>query len=140
MVAWNEEGLTWWAWKGHSRQDVLPTFFVLLVVAAAGAGLWFSALNVRYRDFRYVVPFLLQLGVYISPVGFLSSVIPDRWRLLYALNPMVGIIDGFRWSLLSGAVDLYIPGLLASIALVIVTFFSGVRYFRKTEATFADVI
>lgn len=116
----------------------LPLLFVFLL--SLGLGLWFSALNVKYRDFRYVIPFVVQFGLYVSPVGFSSTVVPTRWRFLYSLNPMVGIIDGFRWCLLKGQTNLYIPGLLVSIALVLLILVSGFLYFRKTEMTFADVI
>jgi lipopolysaccharide transport system permease protein len=116
----------------------LPLLFVFLL--SLGLGLWFSALNVKYRDFRYVIPFVVQFGLYVSPVGFSSTVVPTQWRFLYSLNPMVGIIDGFRWCLLKGQTNLYIPGLLVSIALVFLILVSGFLYFRKTEMTFADVI
>lgn len=116
----------------------LPLLFVFLL--SLGLGLWFSALNVKYRDFRYVIPFVVQFGLYVSPVGFSSTVVPAQWRFLYSLNPMVGIIDGFRWCLLKGQTNLYIPGLLVSIALVLLILVSGFLYFRKMEMTFADVI
>ncbi len=105
-----------------------------------GAGLWVAALNVKYRDFRYIVPFVVSLGLYISPVGFSSSIVPDNWRLLYSLNPMVGVIDGFRWAILGGNTQLYWPGFLLSIVLASLLLVTGVVYFRKTERTFADVI
>jgi lipopolysaccharide transport system permease protein len=120
---------------------VLLPFFVLLAFAAAfGAGTWISALMVRYRDFRFIVPFVVQFGLYISPVGFSSNVVPDQWRLLYSLNPMVGVIDGFRWAILGGESNLYWPGFLVSMAVVLIVIASGLHYFRKTEKTFADVI
>ena len=118
----------------------LPLFILLAFGAAMGVGLWFAALNVEYRDFRYVVPFLLQAGLYISPVGFSSAIVPARFRLLYSLNPMVGVIDGFRWALLGQKTALYWPGFIASIALVAVLLATGIWYFRRTERTFADVI
>jgi lipopolysaccharide transport system permease protein len=95
---------------------------------------------VRYRDFRYVVPFMLQFGLYVSPVGFASSIVPDTWRLLYACNPMVGVIDGFRWALLRGTVELYWPGFMVSTVLSLILLISGLWYFRRTERTLADVI
>ena len=118
----------------------LPLFVALAFGAAFGAGLWLCSLNVKYRDFRYVVPFVVQFGLYVSPVGFSSDKIPAAWRLLYACNPMVGIIDGFRWALLQGESPLWWPSLLTSVLLTSVLCFSGVWYFRKTERTFADVI
>ena len=132
--------LLWYrAWPDW-RILAAPAFVLLALMAALGAGLWLAALTVKYRDFRHVVPFLLQIGLYISPVGFSSAIIPERWRLLYALNPMVGAIDGFRWSLLRGTQDLYWPGLLVSWLVVLVLLVSGLRYFRRTERHFADII
>ena len=104
------------------------------LLASFGFGLWLSALNVKYRDFRYIVPFIVQFGLYISPVGFSSSIVPEKWRLLYSLNPMVGVIDGFRWAILGGEARIYWPGFLLSTALDAADFlYGGVRYFRKTE-------
>ena len=105
-----------------------------------GAGLWLAALNVKYRDFRYIVPFIVQFGLYISPVGFSTSRVPEQWRLLYSLNPIVGVIDGFRWAILGGESVIYWPGFFASIGVVALLTVTGIRYFRKTERTFADVI
>lgn len=118
----------------------LPLFFLLGMVASVGVGLWFAALNVKYRDFRHVVPFLLQLGLFLSPVGFRSDIVPDRWRMAYSVNPMVGVIDGFRWALLGGESPFYWPGFLLSVILSSVIFVSGLRYFRRTEQVFADII
>jgi lipopolysaccharide transport system permease protein len=118
----------------------LPLFVVLAFGAATGAGLWLCALNVEYRDFRHIVPFIVQFGLYVSPVGFSSSVVPQQWRLFYSLNPMVGVIDGFRWAILRGDAQLYWPGLLLSIVLTIGLCYSGTWYFRKMERTFADLI
>jgi lipopolysaccharide transport system permease protein len=118
----------------------LPLFTVLALVASTGAGLWLAALNVEYRDFRYVVPFIVQFGLYVSPVGFSSSVVPDKWRLLYSLNPMVGVIDGFRWAISGGRSPIFVPGLLASIGIMSLLLLGGVWYFRRMERTFADVI
>jgi lipopolysaccharide transport system permease protein len=119
---------------------LLPLFTLLALGASVGVGLWIAALMVKYRDFRFIVPFIVQFGLYVSPVGFKSSIVPDRFRLLYSLNPMVGIIDGFRWSLLGAQNSLYLPTLAISIIEVVAIFISGVLYFRKTERTFADVI
>jgi lipopolysaccharide transport system permease protein len=118
----------------------LPFFLFLAFVASLSAGLYVAALNVKYRDFKYIVPFVVQFGLYISPVGFSSSIVPEKWKLLYSLNPMVGIIDGFRWSILGGDNHIYLPGLLVSIAVIILILVFSLRYFRKTEKTFADII
>ena len=133
MMAWFNY---WPDWRILS----LPLFIALAFGAAIGAGLWLCALNVEYRDFRYIVPFIVQFGLYISPVGFSSSIVPEQWRLLYSLNPMVGVIDGFRWAILRGDAPLFWPGLLISIALTGILCISGTWYFRKMERTFADVI
>jgi lipopolysaccharide transport system permease protein len=119
---------------------LLPIFIIITFIAALGAGLWLSALTVKYRDFRFVVPFLVQFGLYISPVGFSSAIVPEQWRWLYSLNPMVGVIDGFRWALLGGEYQLYWPGFILSNCLLVLLFVSGIWYFRKTERTFADII
>ena len=120
---------------------LLPFFLLLAVVNALGIGLWLAALNVKYRDFRYIIPFMIQFGLYLSPVGFSSSIVPESWRFLYSLNPMVGVIDGFRWAILGGEnVTLYMPGFIASIVVSLFVLYSGVKYFRRTEKTFADVV
>jgi lipopolysaccharide transport system permease protein len=118
----------------------LPFFVLLAFGASLGVGLWIAALMVQYRDFRFIVPFMVQFGLYISPVGFQSSVVPEQFRLLYAINPMVGIIDGFRWCVLGGQNGIYRIGLVVAVFEVIALVASGVWYFRKTEQTFADVI
>ncbi len=118
----------------------LPFFILLAIVASLGPALWITALNVKYRDFRYIIPFIIQFGLYVSPVGFSSNVIPEEWRILYSLNPVVGVIDGFRWSLLGGESQLYMPGFLMSLGIVIFFLWYGIRYFRKTEKTFADLV
>lgn len=118
----------------------LPAFVLLVIGASLGAGIWIAALMVEYRDFRFIVPFVVQFGLYLSPVGFQSNIVPARFRLYYALNPMVGIIDGFRWSLLGAKTALYLPGVAIATAEVIILLVSGIWYFRKTERTFADVI
>jgi len=94
--------MAWYRFLPDWRIAVLPVFTLLALFASAGPALWITSLNVRYRDFRYVIPFIVQLGLYVSPVGFSSSVVPEQWRLLYSLNPMVGVIDGFRWCILHG--------------------------------------
>jgi lipopolysaccharide transport system permease protein len=118
----------------------VPLFLLLAVVTAAGLGLWFAALIVRYRDIRHLVPFLMQLGLFASPVGFSSDVVPEQWRMLYALNPMVGVIDGFRWSILGGAHELHPPALVVSVVVAVALLASGLAHFRRVERTFADVI
>jgi len=130
----------WYKYLPSFRMLALPLFFVLALSASIGAGLWFAALNVKYRDFRYVVPFIVQIGFYVSPVGFASDLVPGNWRLLYSLNPMVGAIDGFRWAVLGSGYPLYVPGLLISTSVVAALLISGVWYFRKAEKAFADVI
>jgi lipopolysaccharide transport system permease protein len=117
-----------------------PLFVLLAFGVSLGLGLWIAALMVEYRDFRFIVPFIVQFGLYISPVGFQSSVVPERFRLLYSLNPMVGIIDGFRWCLLGAQNGIYRPGIAVAVIDVIVLVASGIWYFRKTEQIFADVI
>jgi lipopolysaccharide transport system permease protein len=131
------------AWLGFmpGRQIVfLPAFVLLAVLASLGPALLISALNVKYRDFRYIIPFIIQFGLYVSPVGFSSSVVPERWRFWYSLNPVVGVIDGFRWSLLGGESKLYLPGFLGSLVVVALCLWFGISYFRRTEKTFADLI
>jgi lipopolysaccharide transport system permease protein len=132
--------MIWYNFVPSWRIVTLPLFIAIAFAAAMGGGLWLAALNVKYRDFRYIVPFIVQFGLYISPVGFSSSIVPQQWRLLYSLNPMVGVIDGFRWAILKGQVQIYWPGFVLSLGLVILLFASGIWYFRKTERTFADVI
>jgi lipopolysaccharide transport system permease protein len=119
---------------------LLPGFMLLALLASFGPGLWITALNVKYRDFRYVIPFVVQFGLYVSPVGFSSSVVPERWRLLYHLNPMVGVIDGFRWCILGAGSPLYLPGLALSLIVVAFFLWLGVSRFRKMETSFADII
>lgn len=131
------------AWYGFlpGRQVVfLPAFVLLAILASLGPALWITALNVKYRDFRFVVPFIIQLGLYVSPVGFPSSVVPEEWRPLYSLNPVVGVIDGFRWCLLGGYSPLYWPGFLMSLGVVAFFLWFGIRYFRATERIFADMV
>jgi lipopolysaccharide transport system permease protein len=130
----------WYHYIPSWRILTLPVFTVLAFGASIGASLWLSALNVRYRDVRYVVPFIVQFGLYASPVGFSSNVIPEKWRLLYSLNPMVGVIDGFRWAIMGGNARLYLPGFILSAAVIALLLTTSIRYFRRTEQTFADVI
>src|SRR2546425_6523232 len=109
----------------------------MALLASLGPGLWITALNVKYRDFRYVIPFMVQFGLYVSPVGFSSSVVPEKWRLLYSLNPMVGIIDGFRWCILGREGKIYWPGFGLSVVVVVAFLWLGIRRFRKLEENFA---
>jgi len=118
----------------------IPLFVILSFLASLGTGLWLTTMNVKYRDFRHIVPFIVQLGLYISPVGFSSSVVPDKWKLLYSLNPLVGIIDGFRWCILGGGSDIYIPGLIISVSVILLIVVYSVFHFRKMEKSFADII
>lgn len=132
--------MAWYRFMPGWQIVMLPVFVVFAFGASVGPALWIAALNVKYRDFRYVVPFLVQIGLYISPVGFSSQVVPDQWRLLYSLNPMVGVIDGFRWCILGAQTQLYLPGVAMSIATTAFFLWFGIRRFRKTERGFADFI
>lgn len=132
--------MAWYGFAPSWRILTLPFFIAIAFTASMGTGIWMAALNVKYRDFRYVVPFLIQFGLYISPVGFSSSIVPESWRWLYSLNPMVGVIDGFRWAILGNDTQLYLPGFIFSIVLVLSILLGGIRYFRAYERSFADVI
>ena len=132
--------MVWYRFLPDWRLLLLPLFAALSFACAIGVGLWLAALTVKYRDVRYVIPFIVQFGLYVSPVGFSSSVVPAKWRLLYSLNPVVGIIDGFRWSLLRGQSPLWWPSIVASVLLTSLFCASGVWYFRRTEKGFADII
>ncbi|MGH8052118.1 MAG: ABC transporter permease [Arenimonas sp.] len=132
--------MLWYGFSPDWRLLILPLLMLLVFLTALGVGLWIAALTVKYRDFRYITPFIVQMGLYVSPVGFSSTIVPEQWRLLYSINPMVGIIDGFRWALLAGQTPLYWPGLLLSLAVTLVLLISGTIYFRKTERSFADLI
>ena len=118
----------------------LPLFLFLAFLTSMGAGLYVAALNVKYRDFKYIVPFVVQFGMYISPVGFSSNNISEKLRLIYSLNPMVGVIDGFRWCILGGESKIYVPGMILSIGFTFLLLIFGIWYFRRTERTFADII
>ena len=132
--------MLWYKTIPDARIIALPVFMLITLFASFGTGLWIASLNVKYRDFTYIVPFILQAGLYISPVGFVSSIVPDRFRFIYSLNPMVGVIDGFRWSLLGGSSPLYWPSVLMSLIVSLLFLISGFITFRKTERTFADII
>ena len=132
--------MIWYGFFPDWRILALPLFVLIAFTAAMGAGLWIAALNVKYRDFRYIIPFVVQFGLYVSPVGFSSAIVPEQWRLWYSLNPMVGVIDGFRWAILGADSQVYWQGFALSIILVVLIFISGIIFFRRTEKTFADVI
>jgi lipopolysaccharide transport system permease protein len=132
--------MVWYQFIPEWRILSLPIFVIMAFAAVMGVSLWITALNVKYRDFFHIIPFIVQFGLYISPVGFSSSIVPDRWRLLYSINPMVGVIDGFRWALLGGNSAIYWPGFLLSILIIGILLLTGIIYFRKTEKTFADII
>jgi lipopolysaccharide transport system permease protein len=132
--------MAWFQFTPNWHIIYLPIFLVFAFITSMGFGLFITALNVKYRDFRYIIPFIIQIGLYISPVGFSSMVIPEKWRLVYSLNPMVGVIDGFRWSILGGDSKIYLPGFFLSIGIVFIITSLSITYFRKTEKKFADVI
>jgi len=134
-------GLMWWYGATLTwTLLLLPLFTMVAALAAFGASLWLSALNVKYRDVKYIVPFLAQAGLYVSPVGFMSSVVPEQWRVWYHLNPMVGVIEGFRWAVLGPAFEPDWRGFGLSLSILAAVLVSGLYYFRRTERTFADVI
>src|SRR5262245_32922215 len=132
--------MIWYRFMPGWQILLLPAFAAVAFMASLGIGVWITALSVKYRDFHYVVPFLVQIGLYASPVGFSSSIIPEQWRLVYSLNPMVGVIDGFRWCLLGGESQLYLPGFWLSLVVAGVFMWLGIRQFRKMEKGFADLI
>ena len=132
--------MLWYRYVPQTAVFLLPLFVLLAVAASLGFGFWIAALMVEYRDFRFIVPFIVQFGLYLSPVGFQSSVVPGRFQLLYSLNPMVGIIDGFRWCLLGTRSKIFPLALAVCVVEVAAVLVSGIIYFRKTERTFADVI
>jgi lipopolysaccharide transport system permease protein len=132
--------MAWYQFMPGWQILTLPFFVLMAFLAALGPGLWITSLNVKYRDFRYVIPFIVSMGLYVSPVGFSSSVIPEQLRLLYSVNPVVGVIDGFRWAILGGQTNLYWPGFLMSWALITYFLWLGIRQFRRMEKSFADLI
>jgi lipopolysaccharide transport system permease protein len=133
MMLWYGVAPTW-------RILLLPVFTGAAFLAACGFGFWLAALNVEYRDFRYVIPFVMQFGLYVSPVGFSSTVVPGKWRLLYSINPMVGVIDGFRWAITGVGSLMDWSGFAVSLSLIVVVAVTGLRYFQRTERAFADII
>jgi lipopolysaccharide transport system permease protein len=132
--------MAWYHFLPDWHIVLLPIFVALAILTSIGPSLWITALNVKYRDFRFVIPFIVQFGLYVSPVGFSSSVVPQEWRLLYSLNPIVGVIDGFRWCLLAGQSELYLPGLGLGLCVTAFFLWFGTRRFRATEKSFADLI
>lgn len=132
--------MTWYHFVPTWRVLFLPLLALIAVLASLGPGLWVTAFNVKYRDFRYVIPFIVQFGLYMSPVAFSSSIVPEKWRLLYSLNPLVGVIDGFRYCILGKQTTIYWPSAALSLALILMFLWLGIRQFRKMERTFADII
>jgi lipopolysaccharide transport system permease protein len=134
----------------HYTPDIkmllLPLFLLLALVTSMGVGLYIAALNVKYRDFKYVIPFIVQFGLYVSPIAFSSSdiygstKIPQLVKYIYSLNPMVGVIDGFRWCILGGNTPLHMSSFLVSITISVLFLIIGIWYFRRMEKSFADVI
>jgi len=132
--------MVWYGYAPSWHIVLLPLFVALAVLASLGPALFITALNVKYRDFRYIIPFIVQFGLYVSPVGFSSAIVPEKWRLWYSLNPVVGVIDGFRWCILGRDSRLYMPGFLLSLGVVALLLWLGIAYFRRTEKSFADLI
>jgi lipopolysaccharide transport system permease protein len=119
---------------------LLPVFVLLALLAAIGPAIWAASLIVKYRDFRFIIPFVVQVGLYVSPVGFSSTVVPEQWKMLYSVNPMVGVIDGFRWCILGGDSPIYWPGFLVSLLVIAAMLTLGAHAFRRSERAFADMI
>ena len=136
--------LIWYGTVPSVNLIFLPLFIIMAFFASFGVGLWLTALNVKYRDFKHVVPFLVQIGLYVSPVGFPSEkaaeIIPEKFRMLYYLNPMAGVIDGFRWCFFGDKTPIYWPGMFISFGVMVVFLLIGIRTFRKMEKSFADLI
>jgi lipopolysaccharide transport system permease protein len=132
--------MMWYRFLPGWQIFTLPLFVVMAFFASLGPGLWITSLNVKYRDFRYIIPFIVQIGLYVSPVGFSSSIVPEKWRLLYSSNPIVGVIDGFRWAILGGESTVYIPGFMFSLGVIAFFLWLGIRQFRRMEKSFADLI
>jgi lipopolysaccharide transport system permease protein len=133
MLLWFQHPMTW-------RVLAIPFVLLYALVVIVGLGLWAAAISVRYRDFRHLVPFFLQLWIYVSPIGYSSELIPERWRVIYALNPIVGVVEGFRWAVLGNAAELNTLAVVAAGLTSILLLLSGIRFFRQAETTFADVI
>jgi lipopolysaccharide transport system permease protein len=129
----------WYGVRPSAAMVALPLFLVMALATALAVGIWMAALNVEYRDVRYVLPFVTQFWLFATPIAYPASLVPARWRVLYGLNPMTGVVEGFRWSLLGGGGA---PGLLVAIssAIVVLLLVGGLYYFRSVERTFADVV
>jgi lipopolysaccharide transport system permease protein len=136
--------MVWYLYLPSWQIFLLPVFMLIAFFASLGPGLWITALNVKYRDFRYIIPFIVQFGLYVCPVGFSSQVVREKFGetafMIYSLNPMVGVIDGFRWCILGGDFKIFWPGFFVSICIVVFFLWLGVHKFRKMERTFADII
>jgi lipopolysaccharide transport system permease protein len=131
--------MTWYRVAPSPRVIALPVFMLIAMLTAFGMGLWLTALNVKYRDVGFVVPFLVQIWMYLSPIAYSSSIVPQKWRALYALNPMVGVVEGFRWALL-GKTPPATQSVISSLGIVLLLVFSGLWYFKKMEHSFADLV
>lgn len=131
--------LVWYGPTPTSAIWLVPFFVLMSAVTALGVGLWLSALNVRYRDVRYVIPFLIQFWLFCTPIAYPSSLVPAQWQTLYGLNPMVGVVEGFRWALL-GLTPVSTSMIMVSLSIAVIVLIAGLYYFRRTEETFADVI
>jgi lipopolysaccharide transport system permease protein len=136
--------MVWYLYLPSWQIFLLPVFVLIAFLASLGPGLWITALNVKYRDFRYIIPFIVQFGLYVCPVGFSSQVVREKFGetafMIYSLNPMVGVIDGFRWCILGGDFKIFWPGFFVSICIVVFFLWLGIHKFRKMERTFADII
>ena len=132
--------MLWYQFLPDWQILTLPLFVLMAFLASLGPGLWIASLNVKYRDFRYIIPFIVQFGLYVSPVGFSSSVVPEEWRLLYSLNPVVSVIDGFRWAILGGKSNFDMTGFLIGWGVIAFFLWRGMRRFRKMDKSFADLI
>ena len=136
--------MVWYLYLPSWQIFLLPVFMLIAFLASLGPGLWITALNVKYRDFRYIIPFIAQFGLYVCPVGFSSQVVREKFGetafMIYSLNPMVGVIDGFRWCILGGDFKIFWPGFFVSICIVVFFLWLGINKFRKMERTFADII
>ena len=131
--------MAWYRISPTAGIFLLPVFMLVAILTALGVGLWFTALNVKYRDVRFIVPFITQFWMFASPVAYSASLVPEKWRWLYALNPMAGVIEGFRWALLGKSAPDFMLMLVSFVAVCAVVI-TGLFYFRKMEKTFADLV